>query len=64
MHSNEPCADCGVSSLDMKEMKFPEAFLCNVTKRMIIMIAWSRPVMDAGLIGSKWPGVSSRGLQC
>lgn len=27
MHSKKPCADYEVSSLDMKEIKFPEVFL-------------------------------------
>lgn len=61
MCSDQPCADCKVSGLDMKEMKFPEVFLSNVAKRMIITITRTRPVLDEGLIGSTWQGVSTGG---
>lgn len=48
----------------MKEIEFPEIFLGTVAERMIIMATWTRPVSDVGLVGSMWPGVNSRELQC
>lgn len=60
MQSEQPCAVCKVSSLDMKERKFPEVFLSNVAERMMIMATWTR----LWLIVSMWPCVNSGELQC
>lgn len=62
MHSDQPCADCKVNSLDMKQMNVPEVFSSDVAKRMIAVITWNRPVLDAGLIWFKWADAISGGL--